>query len=83
MWASSCRSPLTGSDGFENRRRVPRDNRGTSSQSGDFFRFEDFQRLEPGSIPAASTNFSTKAAACVAAFSFEARIRVRARVAVE
>ena len=37
--------------------RVPRDDCGTSSQSEDFFCFEDLRFLDPGSIPAASTTF--------------------------
>ena len=35
----------------------------------------DFIETDAGSIPAASTNFLTKTATCVAAFSFEAPLR--------
>jgi hypothetical protein len=38
------------------RRRVPWDNRGTSLESQDFLDFVDLRFLEPGAIPAASTN---------------------------
>jgi hypothetical protein len=37
-------------------RRVPWDNRGTNVYGRDFLDFGDLRRLEPGSIPAASTN---------------------------
>ena len=44
------------------RLRVPWDTRGTSIQSEDFFLFGRLRFLEPGSIPAASTNSHAEAA---------------------
>jgi hypothetical protein len=68
MRASGCRGHRRGCGGPMGRRRVPRDERLRVPLLG----FGDLRRLEPGSIPAASTISCGKTATYVAVFSLEA-----------